>query len=217
MRLNRGMTLEDVARAVKVFGYRWTTARVVEIENGQRAMTLATLIALAGTFECALVDLVPPGERLQMGREYAARSDAIRDALRGGSVGEWSVRDIGPNWLRKTDAELVEDDKSQGAALAVTWEKAMGRHRRFGVKRVTLGQQIEIRRESGLAERRAAQRLGISLEDLVLLSADMWSSTLTQERDRRAGDNTSAQARGRVTRELLAELQARIEKADGDG
>lgn len=69
-------------------------------------------------------------------------------------------------------------------------------------------------RAAGLADRRAAERLGVSLGQLVGLSLRLWGRLLSQESIARAGLDTSAQKRGRVTRELVAELESQA--GDGD-
>ena len=45
---------------------------------------------------------------------------------------------------------------------------------------------------------------------LAQLSYRLWGGTFTEERDRLAGADANAQKRGRVTRELRAELQNAI-------
>ena len=66
---------------------------------------------------------------------------------------------------------------------------------------------------SGLTEHRLAKRLSISHARLAHVSFQLWQSTFSEERDRRAGTDANQQKRGRVSRELRAEL----EKALADG
>ncbi len=80
---------------------------------------------------------------------------------------------------------------------------------------------IELRREiqavlqrSGLTEDRLAKRLGIGPARLADMSFQLWKSTFGEERDRRAGPDANQQKKGRITRELRAELQKAM--ADGD-
>jgi hypothetical protein len=73
---------------------------------------------------------------------------------------------------------------------------------------------LAVERESGEAEARAAKALGREPWVVNLASAKLWKSTLSAERDRRAGPDASPQARGRITRELRAEIKAAL---DGDG
>jgi hypothetical protein len=62
--------------------------------------------------------------------------------------------------------------------------------------------------EAGPAELKAAKSLHIGLGTLLRACAALWDRTLTAERDARAGTEGTKQARGYVTRELLAELKA---------
>jgi hypothetical protein len=66
---------------------------------------------------------------------------------------------------------------------------------------------------SGLTEHRLAKRLKITEARLAHVSFQLWQSTFTEERDRRAGPDANQQKRGQVSRELRAEL----EKALADG
>ena len=70
-----------------------------------------------------------------------------------------------------------------------------------------------MRQRSGLTEYRLAQRLGIGPDFLAAKSFNLWGRTFSEERDRRAGPKANQQKRGRVSRELRAEL----EKALADG
>ena len=67
---------------------------------------------------------------------------------------------------------------------------------------------------SGLTEDRLAKRLGISREYVATLSFKLWRRTFSEERDRRAGVGANRQKRGRVSRELQAELERAL--YDGD-
>ena len=63
---------------------------------------------------------------------------------------------------------------------------------------------------AGTAERKAAKSLHVSLGTLLTACAALWDRTLTAERDARAGGEGTKQARGYITRELLAELKAHL-------
>jgi hypothetical protein len=71
-----------------------------------------------------------------------------------------------------------------------------------------------MRQRSGLTEDRVAQRLKISRDRLAAVSFRLWQHTFSEERDRRAGPDANQQKKGRITRELRAELEKAI--ADGD-
>ena len=71
-----------------------------------------------------------------------------------------------------------------------------------------------MRQRSGLTQYRLAQRLGIGPDFLAAKSFNLWGRTFSEERDRRAGPKANQQKRGRVSRELRAELE--IALADGN-
>jgi hypothetical protein len=58
-----------------------------------------------------------------------------------------------------------------------------------------------------LAEERAAKKLGISTAQLRKLALNLWAHSLEEESSRRAGSDSTPQARGRVTRLLVDELR----------
>lgn len=64
----------------------------------------------------------------------------------------------------------------------------------------------------GIAEQRAARRLGIPLDEMRALALDIWGTTLTAHRDSIAGPDATSQQRGIVTRGLVDELRTRYER-----
>jgi hypothetical protein len=58
-----------------------------------------------------------------------------------------------------------------------------------------------------LAEERAAKKLGISIARLRQLALALWARSLEEESFRRAGLDSTPQARGRVTRVLVDEIR----------
>lgn len=72
-----------------------------------------------------------------------------------------------------------------------------------------------MRQRSALAEDRLAQRLGISRDRLAAVSFRAWKGrTFSEERDQRADPQAGQQKRGRISRELRAELEKEL--ANGD-
>lgn len=64
---------------------------------------------------------------------------------------------------------------------------------------------------ASLSEVRAAKRLALSVTDLRTISRALWNNTLDKESALRAGAGASPQARGRVTRALMAEIREYLE------
>jgi hypothetical protein len=60
-------------------------------------------------------------------------------------------------------------------------------------------------------EQEAARKLRVRPIDLAVAAFGLWGRSLTEERDRRAS-GTSRQAKGHVTRRLLAELADKLKE-----
>jgi hypothetical protein len=75
------------------------------------------------------------------------------------------------------------------------------------LRRVKMRDEYKVAKESGETEQRVAKSLGVDRWLVDRASALLWKSTISAERDRRAGPDASNQARGRITRELRDELR----------
>ncbi len=64
------------------------------------------------------------------------------------------------------------------------------------------------------SEKRAAKSLGWNIYELYAWSWQLWKTTFSRKRDELAGADASPQRRGIVSRDLMAELKAGIEKAE---
>ena len=83
--------------------------------------------------------------------------------------------------------------------------------------KVEMPVMLQVERQSGEAELKMARALGVDRWLVDLASAARWGRTLAAERDDRAGTDANAQKRGRITRELKAELEATLRAVlDGD-
>lgn len=78
----------------------------------------------------------------------------------------------------------------------------------------SLVMDMAIRQAGGETEQRWAQALGITGRRLMELSYEMWGRSFIAERDARAGDGANQQKRGRVARELKAEMRKRLDRGD---
>ena len=67
----------------------------------------------------------------------------------------------------------------------------------------------------GLTEERVAAGLGVTPERVRTESLRLWNTTFSAQRDRLAGPDANRQRKGRITRQLKAQLQKAI--TDGDG
>jgi transcriptional regulator with XRE-family HTH domain len=209
-----GVTQDDLARHCRVIGLRWSGSKVGHFEAGRSAPTFATVLAVALALQKAsdergvdkgvtLADLVGDDG-------YVALTDAlpivpaawIADACRGHvfrlppADGYW--RGAGGN---------TEDDSGRFRILHP--ERVVAAVAQAAANMGPEG----IEERSGLTEERLARQLGISRSYLAEVSYRLWRSTFSEERDMRAGADANQQKRGRLSRELRAEL----EKALADG
>lgn len=65
---------------------------------------------------------------------------------------------------------------------------------------------------TGRTERELATALEVSAATVVDASGELWGRSFTAERDARAGDGATAQAKGRVSRILRDELRAKLDE-----
>lgn len=201
LRVEHGLTLEDVAQTARLLGLKWTTARVVEFENGKKPATLSTLLvlceALNGTEiewqarrKVRLSDLIPEDGELELNPRYTVTAQSVRDALTGAPV-------------RLTEPQLERDVSLALKGVAVELASATDL-----VPDGPDGEYLtyDLVARHGLAEHRMSKQLGLNRMELGALEASLWGRTLTQERDCRAGPEASAQKLGQVSRQLKGEL-----------
>jgi transcriptional regulator with XRE-family HTH domain len=192
-----GGTQDELVQALRASGWQASSPTVMALERGERALLHEEVLLLADVLNVAVTEL------------YAV------DGFQSIQLG--SLFPDSPRFLANRLTQAPRDK-------AKTWMEVQ-RHRRtigFGMDTFTLESfqrdslgytpDDEATRE---AERHAAERLGISPDELVRRSYTRWGRTLSDERDARAAARTKADAsprsrtivRGHVTRELLAELE----------
>lgn len=203
LRLDAGLTLDQVSRAARGRGLRWTESRVADFEAGRVASpSFNTLLA----FVLALSD--------------AGCADATLPAL---------VQFINPvqvnDSLELFDADIVNLMKGEKAERAVnadpvvvaplTWKRTT-RDRKLADKfEVNISLLGRVTQAQGAAETRISKALNIAPSTLAHITGALWKTTFSGERDRRAGDGANAQKRGQVSRAMQSELEAAIEEALG--
>jgi hypothetical protein len=115
--------------------------------------------------------------------------------------------------------ELNADLLVAGGELADMCERAPilddpGRIRRRSAKTAPAEDVSEILNRSGLTEYRLAKHFHVDRDRLAAVSFRLWRSTFSAERDRRAGPAANQQKKGRITREMRAEVKKAL--ADGN-
>src|SRR5882757_4643348 len=92
LRLDAGVTLEQMARAARIYGLLWTSGRVGDFEAGRTAPSLPTLIAAAAALGEAIgrpvsrAELVTGEGQVRINDKLSLDTSALRAALSGGSV-----------------------------------------------------------------------------------------------------------------------------------
>lgn len=75
---------------------------------------------------------------------------------------------------------------------------------------ITFDELTSMLQRSGLAEQRLARQLEVKPAELAAASFRLWKRTFTEERDRRAGTEANQQKKGRISREMRAELEGEL-------
>ena len=203
-----GARQDDVAAAAKGVGLNWSRSKVAALERGDKAVDLAEAVLLAEAL-CELTDQPVSVTDLVAGEgpvRLSARTVLHREALRrflGGAPVEVKVSDIpgGTELMRTLLTEMPATVRhlSQLAGPDADLE--------------ALEHAEDV---AGEAEERVGRVLGLTKAEVTWLSVGLWDRTLGEERDARVGDDLPAASRsakrGRVTRELVKELRARLEE-----
>jgi transcriptional regulator with XRE-family HTH domain len=207
-RLRGDATADQLAKAARRRGLNWGTGRISDLEHGRVSPTIPMLIALAqalgsvrGT-PITLADLVEHDGLVSLASTLVVKGSAVQRFLTGDPV-ELLIGDM-PN-----AAELEAEFK---AAIA----KMVEEHKKLPaiLGSVPLKTVMEVQRQAGETEARIAKTLGVPASTVALASAHLWGRTLSAERDQRAGEDANAQDRGRITRQLKAEIQAALNGND---
>ena len=193
LRLAAGLTQDAFAQHARLVGLRWTAASVGDFEAGRSAPAFATVLAVVLALQNAtgkdvtLAELVAGDGYVALTGGIDVKVTALADVCRGGPA-----RLPNGSWRAKTrSASAAEIQALAGGDVG----KVLGR--------------------SGIAEVRAAQRLGVSPARLAAVSAVLWGGrTFSEERNRRAGPDANSQNRGQVSRTMQAELERAI--SDGN-
>lgn len=228
VRREHGFTLDQIARAARSHGASWSASSVSNIERGQASLTLPTLLLLA----LALGELLGRPLRLSEllgdvdvlalvpGDQGVVRRAWIDAALAGGAV------ITSPNERVDGDDEFDEFDEELELEATRMMGEMRGRPLTASEQRARFNQALEelqtppalAERKSSesaagsLAEERAAKKLQIDTARLRELALDLWTRPLEEEALRRAGLDSTPQARGRVTRVLVDEIRETLKE-----
>jgi transcriptional regulator with XRE-family HTH domain len=221
IRRSIGATQDDLARHARSIGLDWSETRVGHFENGRSAPTFATVLAVTLALELARQERRAPADRgisladLVGSKGYVELTDRlnfvpvplIADVCRGEPFAWPPPEKYWEAAIPDTEIEPgVEERRAARAAAAVKEAQVQ----------MAAALTLDVAGRSGLTEQRLAKDLRISDAMLAAVSFRLWNGTFSEERDRRAqaaDPNASQQKRGRVARELRAELEEAL--ADG--
>ena len=196
-----GLTLDQVSAAARRRGLKWSESRVADFEAGRVAPNLTTLLAVclalndAGCSEASLPLLVKYIVPVKINDALSLMDVDVVRLLAGQPVN-------GPEPMDPADSDAAE---------ILGWNRTPFERRLSQRLDADLPTFARIASTAGATEARISKSLGISSPLLAHLSAALWSRSFSEERDRRAGDDVNAQKRGRVSRDMQAELRAAIE------
>jgi len=188
IRTSAGVTQDELARAARRVGLKWTASKVRDFESGRSAPTFSTVLALTAALDDA-TKVTYVAASTSTGNEIAISLNPAYHPVRLADLVSFDG-----------EVTVTEDFEPSGDHLANFCDGGTWEHPKSA---------IDWPEMLGLTEQRVAATLGISTESLRL-----WNATFSKERDRRAGPDANRQKRGQVTRQLKAELQKAI--TDGD-
>ena len=208
-RLRGDRSQNEIAAFVRVAGLPWSQQVIASIEAGERQLDLGEAVLLAaGALGVGVLELLAgePDDVVRLSGttsayleevRYLASHESASRNMRTASAAQrarWGFQhdQVDRRVIEELAPDYVDDPDVD------KYIRAMGND----------------------AEQRAASRLGVAPVVVTAAAFGLWGHSMTEERDRRtselAGDEVtpaSRQAfRGRVTRQLLAELKARIQE-----
>lgn len=222
LRLEHGLRQDQVATAARQVGLGWTQSTVAAIERGNRALSLGewfllpTVVGFAGGVTGPwpkLTELLPDSGRVAVSAETTADVDVLRAEL-AGQLDHDNRHPFG-DYDTPTARQLKESTRRFSAAvkeLLPLWPGMTPKGLRDARKAAR-----------GDAERKAARKLGVEPLRLSVAAYGRYGQSFTEERDARVAEQAPAGAsprslqalRGHVSRAMLAELAAALERKEG--
>lgn len=194
IRDEHGVTADELGRELRHYGMKWNVNRVSELERGQKAVGIPELVTLSLALSSLTGSTTTPGDLLDSGDpvELAEGVTLQNNALRRVVEGDDDLK-VG---------DVVGGVEAVNAAINHSLESLRGIS-----ESIPFGQVRQAVRDRGLADHRAARKLGWTDDEFLRHCLDRWGRMLSVETERRAGPDANAQRRGRITRELIDELK----------
>jgi transcriptional regulator with XRE-family HTH domain len=188
-----GATQDDLAQALKQSGWRASGLTVMALERGERALLHEEVLLLGDVLNVGITELYATAADyrfVSLGSLYPENADALAKRLTQA-----------PRSEAKTWAELQRHRRTMGFGTDTAHVESFARG--------SLGYSPddEATRE---AERHAAERLGVSPDEIVRRSYALWGRTLSDERNLRAEARVDETMRD--LRNDLVRAEARVAK-----
>lgn len=204
-RLELGLTLNDVAVELRRLGLPWSTGRLGNIEAGRGTASLQVVLGLA----VALTDAQQGAPRLHVTPRDLVASDS--PVQLSGSVfltsDGYAALWAGERPVSAMDLVGGRERVRDRATRYLEWMESLP-------PGVTHEQVVEAYEHFDLADARAQKKLGLDSDDFVVWCIRLWGRVLSAEVAMRAPAGATPQKKGRITRELLAELQEAMSRGD---
>jgi hypothetical protein len=191
IRTTLGISQDALARHARGVGLKWNAAKVASFEAGRSAPTFAQVLAVTLALQTAWDDRQKSGAAPTID---VTLSELVR--VRGGFITLNDTLDVAGVELAALcsgEVPVIEPRRVRRKGAPPPRPYEWDRHLLLG--------------RSGLTEDRLARRLAVSRTQLADESFRLWRSTFSEERDRRAGPGANQQKKGRISRELRAELE----------
>ncbi|SMX65469.1 hypothetical protein BSP109_00208 [Brevibacterium sp. Mu109] len=202
VRKQHALTLDEVAKETRSYGAKWTAQRIAGMEAGKVSVTVPTVCTLAWALSAITDNDVHPADLLrsdspvEVNGDFAVGGNTIAETLEG-NVGELRIKDAAD------PDRTIRDVVDAAGETASAWGPG-----------VTVGDIRSLQSRIGLADRRAADRLGIDVHTLSGEAFRRWAMLLSEAVDEQAGPGASPQRKGHITRKLEAELREALDRGD---
>jgi hypothetical protein len=207
IRTTAGLSQNELARYGRDVGLHWNAAKVGDFEAGRSSPTFATILAALWALQTAINHRAARRAAAGVSEPLAIAEVRLADLLQGaGFIAVNNALDIPAAILADVcSGEVPDPDRIQNRPLTSP-SAALIHAEATGVQQEILA----VLQRSGLTEDRLVKRLGVEPARLADASFRLWRKTFSEERDRRAGLDANQQKRGRVSRELRAELEKEL-------
>lgn len=232
-RIRGNHTLEELANAGRSYGATWSSGSLSAIERGDFKETIETITLLTlalGQLKqnelnhgdlntddfsedflrstigggITIRDLLATDQVITLGGHPALTPDSLIDFLGGGSIYDLRGSPAFSSWEMQQLMQAYEEQKVLFKSL-----KFPKYHLEFLVKIETFGAITE-------TERRLATKSQIDPWELRAWSVHLWGNSIEHQRNEVAGRDATPQKKGRVTRELLNEIENSMRAKNGN-